>query len=78
MIDEIKPFVRPEGHTCHVSTGIHDFLTFGTGHLDDNGFWEHPCAECARAHEKQFPQCGPCWPHTEVQLIAMGFQEKQP
>lgn len=63
----IKPFVRPEGHTCSVSTGIHDCLTFGTGELCDNGFWEDPCWECAREHEKQFPKCGPCWPHTESQ-----------
>lgn len=28
---------------CRVSTGIDNSLTFGTGYLDDNGFWEHPC-----------------------------------
>jgi len=69
----IKEFVRPEGHVCHVSTGIHDYLTFGTGELDENGFWEISCADCAREHEKQFPECGPCWPHTIQQLKEMGF-----
>jgi len=72
----IKPFVRPEGHDCHVSSGIHDCLTFGTGELSDSGFWEHPCYECAREHERQFPECGPCWPHTEEQLQEMGCNDK--
>jgi len=45
MVNEqpLKPFERPEGHDCHVSSGVHDCLTFGTGELDDNGFWENPC-----------------------------------
>jgi len=70
-----KVFVRPEGHTCQISTGIHDCLTFGIGKLNKHGFWEHPCAECARAHEQQFPDDGPCWPHTDKQLKAMGFKK---
>lgn len=37
---------------CSVSTGIHDGLTFGSGNLDFNGFWEHPCNTCARWHEE--------------------------
>lgn len=44
-------FIRPEGHTCHISTGIHECLTFGTGELNGNGFWEILCGDCARAHE---------------------------
>ncbi len=71
---EFKMFVKPEGHTCHISTGIHDCLTFGTGKLDGHGFWEHPCYACARAHEDQFPEDGPCWPHTEQQLREMGLR----
>lgn len=65
LIPPIKPFIRPAGHSCSVSTGIHDSLTLGSGHLDDNGFWEHPCPECARAHEEQYPECGECWPFQE-------------
>lgn len=38
---------------CHVSTGIDDILTFGTGQLDDNGFWEHSCDH----HVKDDPSC---------------------
>lgn len=80
MVNEpaTQTFVRPEGHTCHVSTGIHGHLTFGDGKLDANGFWSIPCGECAGAHEMQFPECGPCWPHTEKQLKAMGLGDKIP
>lgn len=63
-----KVFIRPQGHRCLISTGIHDCLTFGTGKLDTNGFWEHPCGLCARAHEKQFPEGDPCWPHKKATL----------
>jgi tRNA(Arg) A34 adenosine deaminase TadA len=68
-----KRFIRPEGHNCGISTHIGDLLTFGTGKLDGNGFWERPCEACARAHEQQFPEDGPCWPHTEEDLRAMGL-----
>ena len=71
----VEEFVRPEGHECHVSTGVHECLTFGTGELDANGFWEVPCGDCAREHETQFPECGPCWPHTPAQLETMGLRE---
>lgn len=67
----MKTFVRPKGHEqCKASAGIHDCPTFGSGELDDFGFWENPCSECAREFERQFPECGPCWPHTEEQLKA--------
>jgi hypothetical protein len=32
---------------CSCSTGIHGGLTFGSGELDHNGYWEYPCRECA-------------------------------
>ena len=47
---------------CGVSTGIHDGLTFGSGDLDQNGFWEHGCEKCARLNEKLYPEDGRCWP----------------
>jgi len=69
-----KQFKAPPGHDkCRVSTGIHGYLTFGSGRLSGNGFWEHPCGECAKAWEQQFPEDGPCWPHTDEQIAAMGF-----
>lgn len=39
--------------------------TFGSGELDEYGFWEKPCAICARANEEKHPEHGPCWPFAE-------------
>jgi hypothetical protein len=61
---------------CGCSTGIHDALTFGRGELDGSGFWEFPCWECAREHERLHPDAGPCWPHTDEDLDAM-FPERK-
>lgn len=36
---------------CRTSTGIHEGLTFGWGRLDGYGYWEFPCAVCAREHD---------------------------
>jgi hypothetical protein len=47
---------------CGVSTGICERLTFGGGELDDYGYWEFPCDECARENEKNYPEDGECWP----------------
>ena len=38
---------------CSASTGIHEGLTFGSGKLDDWGYWEKPCTVCARWHEQK-------------------------
>ncbi len=32
---------------CGRSTGIHEGLTFGSGELDEYGYWEKPCGICA-------------------------------
>jgi len=47
---------------CGVSTGIHEGPTFGSGELDDHGYWEHPCGPCARRWEAEHPEDGPAWP----------------
>jgi len=31
---------------CGASTGIDGSTTFGTGKLDDSGYWEHLCEIC--------------------------------
>ena len=49
--------------SCGFSTGIHGYLTVGHGELDEHGFWEHGCVECARRHELEHPEDGPVWPH---------------
>lgn len=58
---------------CSASTGIHDDgdgtpehpygLTFGYGELDYYGYWQYPCAECAR-HNEQIDNVplGSYWP----------------
>jgi len=42
---------------CSASTGICGQMTFGRGKLDNNGYWEIPCEECAEnyeANQKEF------------------------
>lgn len=56
---------------CGISTGIHDRLTFGSGRLDDCGFWEKPDYEAARTYERLHPESAPCWPHTDEQIAKM-------
>ena len=59
---------KPEcGHIdCGISSGIDGSITFGSGLLDENGYWEYPCSVCARAFEEKYPDMvdkyGPCWP----------------
>ncbi len=48
---------------CLVSTGIDGTPTFGSGELDEHGYWEHPCDKCARAWEKEKGE--PAWPPPE-------------
>ena len=40
---------------CKVSTGIDGSTTHGSGELDANGFWEHPCKVCADDYRRRFP-----------------------
>ena len=47
---------------CSTSTGICGHLTFGSGRLDDYGYWSRPCNSCARAYEQENPHLGKCWP----------------
>lgn len=65
----MKKFIKPVGHEkCCVSSTVTESLSFGTGELDDYGFWEYGCYECARAWEKQFPEEGACWPYSKEYL----------
>ncbi len=54
---------RPCGNPhCGTSTAIDDVtITFGLGWLDDQGFWEIPCAVCAADFKKAHPE-RPVWP----------------
>jgi len=72
-------FKKPEGHNCNISTGIHEGLTFGTGRLSEGGYWEKPCAVCARAWEQQFPEDDLCWPFPEeLTLKSTPFENLKP
>lgn len=42
----MSEFPMTESH-CSFSTGIDGSITAGRGRLDDNGYWEFPCDECA-------------------------------
>ena len=41
--------------SCCASWGIHEGPTFGRGRLDNYGYWEIPCGECARKWEELNP-----------------------
>lgn len=56
---------------CGVSTGICESLTFGQGRLSFNGYWEKPCAPCARAHEVNYPSEGECWPFAWQNVVEL-------
>jgi hypothetical protein len=61
---------------CSVSSSFNDELTFGSGELDDYGFWEKPCKPCARAFEKAHPDRGACWPFHDSDIEAMTARTK--
>ena len=40
---------------CGASSGFSEELTFGSGELDDWGYWEFPCRLCAESFERSNP-----------------------
>jgi hypothetical protein len=38
---------------CHASMSNAETMTYGTGHLDRNGFWQFPCAVCELANHSR-------------------------
>lgn len=62
---------------CKCSTGIHEGLTFGSGELDECGYWEKPCAECARAWEKIHPEHGLSWPFSDEEKSGKDMSDKR-
>ena len=63
---------------CGVSTGIHEGLTFGSGQLDFNGYWENPCPTCARKHEEKHPEDAPCWPFVPNYVVHFNALYRDP
>ena len=60
--NKTKKFPFCGNRNCCASTGIHEGMTFGSGKLDDFGYWEYPCWVCAREFETLHPEYQPCWP----------------
>jgi len=57
----MKKRQRPCGNPkCSASTGICESTTFGSGELDQYGYWEFPCSICAREYERKYGEI--CWP----------------
>jgi hypothetical protein len=65
-----KPCGNPK---CDVSRNPAGHLSFGSGRLE-SGSWEKPCAICARAHEKEYPKDGPCYPYSDEFLRKLGLK----
>lgn len=38
---------------CYASSGICGSVTFGTGELNQYGYWEFPCKECENAWKRE-------------------------
>ena len=52
-----RPDLRPKSTCrCNASTGICGCITYGTGKLDDNGYWKVPCPHGKEVHT--------CWEGT--------------
>jgi hypothetical protein len=67
---------------CSSSTGIHgdeshplSGMTFGSGRLDQYGYWEFPCLTCARAFEKLHPDSGEAWPYADMDLQSYKYDD---
>ncbi len=54
---------------CCASTNIAGYASFGSGELDEWGFWEKPCSVCARSYEKSTGETA--WPYTDEQLATI-------
>jgi len=57
----MNSFEKPTNHNCGISTGICGSVTFGTGKLDEYGYWKNPCPECAKAWKEQYNE--DTWPN---------------
>ena len=62
----VDDFVNPNHQGCKFSHDLNDVLTVGQGHLDDYGYWEFPCVDCAIEHQEKHPEDGPVWPNISI------------
>lgn len=73
-----RPCGNPE---CSCSTTIVETLSFGSGELDFNGFWEKPCFICSQHFEKLAKEAGeieyqPYWPVEEPMMRQLAILVK--
>jgi hypothetical protein len=52
---------------CNVSTGICERITFGSGNLDELGYWEKPCFKCAELWKREHPT-DEVWPNIDPEI----------
>ena len=64
---------RPCGNPdCSTSTGICGRLTFGSGELDEHGYFDNGCEMCAREWKKKHPDAA-VWPVFEEEKPGLKF-----
>lgn len=62
---------------CCCSSSYFGHVTFGSGALDDYGFWEKPCLICALDYKRRYPK-EDVWPENEEQVkAAIEFQGRR-
>lgn len=54
---------------CRVSTGICGSLTFGSGRLSPEGYWEFPCEKCREAYSPAL--CDFCQSRNAVMAVTI-------
>ena len=59
---------------CGASTGIDGSVTFGSGELDDFGYWEKPCSICATEWERLNPG-ETAWPFRKIEKGAKAIMK---
>ena len=60
---------------CCASSNIAGHASFGSGELDDYGFWEKSCFICARSYETATRKTA--WPYTDEYIATMGIDRLQ-
>jgi len=50
-------------------------LTFGSGRVDQYGYFEFPCSTCAQAFEKLHPEATPCWPNDDFNFATYKYDD---
>lgn len=52
---------------CGVASGPDDSYSFGSGDLDENGFWSKPCFVCSKRWYDKWTET--TWPYSFIRII---------